>query len=85
MKMRLDVNEIRRRDELPPLERAVSDTLDEYLHRLHGTVTSWADPCLFMEWLEGRGYKIIKATAPENKLKSSDIDKEVVEDESRIS
>jgi len=47
------------RDKLPPLERAVSDTLDEWLVRHHGIFSSWASPYEFIEWLEKRGYKII--------------------------
>lgn len=58
--MEQEVSRIRKREDLPPLERAVSDTLDEYLFRLHGVMTSWADPYCFMEWLKGRGYKIVK-------------------------
>ena len=48
------------RDELSPLERAVSDTLDEWLIRLHGIVSSWSAPNLFIEWLNERGYDIVK-------------------------
>ena len=47
-----------RRDELPPMERAVSDTLDEWLSRLHGVLTSWNGPIEFLEWLGNRGYVV---------------------------
>jgi hypothetical protein len=41
------------------MERAVSDTLDEYLARLQGILaTSWAHPIEFIDWLEKRGYTI---------------------------
>jgi len=48
----------RQRDNLPALERAVSDTLDEYLVRLHGIISSWSHPYEFIEWLNERGYII---------------------------
>ena len=51
---------VNRRADLPPLERAVSDTLDEYLARLHGIMSSWAGPQEFLEWLRGRGYEVIE-------------------------
>ena len=51
---------ILKRDELPPLERAVSDTLDEWLVRMHGIFSSWAFPIEFIEWLKERGYEIRK-------------------------
>ena len=48
-----------KRDELPTLERAVSDTLDEYLARLYGImVSSWAYPDEFIEFLSSRGFCI---------------------------
>lgn len=53
-----DYGIIRKRDDLPELERAVSDTLDEYLYRLHGSICSWAHPFEFIDWLYRRGYKI---------------------------
>lgn len=56
----LNAIHIRQRDKLPPLERAVSDTLDEYMHRLHGVHSSWASPVEFIEWLKKRGYEIVK-------------------------
>jgi len=46
------------RADLPPLERAVSDTLDEWLVRIHGIFSGWASPYEFIEWLEKRGYII---------------------------
>ena len=48
------------RSELPPLERAVSDTLDKWLFRLHGIISSWAAPYLFIEWLAEQGYEIVE-------------------------
>jgi hypothetical protein len=51
---------IRKRADLPPMERAVSDTLDEWLMRGHGIFTSWAAPEDFLFWLEERGYKVVK-------------------------
>ena len=49
----------RRRDDLEPRDRAVSDTLDEYLARLQGIIASgWVHPFEFIEWLEKRGYTI---------------------------
>jgi len=47
-----------KRDDLPPLEQAVSDVLDEYLWRLHGIVSSWSHPREFIQWLNERGYII---------------------------
>ena len=47
-----------KRGALQPLERAVSDTLDEYLSRLHGITSSWAFPDEFIEFLRNRGYII---------------------------
>jgi hypothetical protein len=49
-----------RRTDLPPLERAVSDTLDEWLSRLHGILSSWASPQEFLDWLRGRGYEVVE-------------------------
>lgn len=49
---------IRKRSELPPLEKAVSDTLDEYLHRLFGITSGWVHPYEFLLWLGERGYII---------------------------
>ena len=54
-----NIEAIRKRDDLPELERAVSDTLDEYLMRIHGIASSWAHPSDFMRWLNQRGYKVI--------------------------
>jgi hypothetical protein len=53
-----------KRDALPKLERAVSDTLDEYLSRLHGVFSSWAYPDEFIEFLAERGYIIRKKPSP---------------------
>lgn len=54
------MSEGRKRNELPPRERAVNDTLDEYLARLHGIISSWAYPVEFLEFLEKRGYTVIE-------------------------
>lgn len=48
-----------RRDDLNPVVRAVSDTLDELLWRHHGIATSWSNPESFLKWLRGRGYDVI--------------------------
>ncbi|MBP2704436.1 hypothetical protein JOL79_11485 [Microbispora sp. RL4-1S] len=49
-----------RRDDLPPLERAVSDTLDDHLARNHGILTSSAHPRDFLEALAEHGYQVIE-------------------------
>jgi len=49
----------RKREYLSPLDRAVSDALDEYLMRIHGITTSWAHPLDFLTWLQDRGYDIV--------------------------
>lgn len=55
--------EMPKRDELQPLERAVSDTLDEYLGRLHGIMAcSWVFPDEFIEFLGDRGFCITEKT-----------------------
>ena len=59
------MNEIRQRNALPEKERAISDALDEYLVRLHGILSSWAHPYEFLEWLEKRGYTIVKIAEKE--------------------
>ena len=60
-----DIPNIHRRDDLPEMERAVSDTLDEYLSRCYGIVaTSWAHPYEFILWLEERGYKVVSVEIP---------------------
>lgn len=53
-----DETKSNKRADLPPLERAVSDTLDKYLFRLHGIITSWTYPEEFMLWLNEAGYEI---------------------------
>ena len=50
---------IRKRKELSPKMKAISDTIDEYLVRMHGIHTSWASPVEFLEWLEERNYTIV--------------------------
>ena len=54
-----EISKIRKRADLPPMERAVSDTLDEWLVCEHGVFTSWAAPEDFLFWLEKRGYVIV--------------------------
>jgi hypothetical protein len=51
---------IRERNKLPPLEKAVSDTLDELLFRDFGVMSSWVHPEDFIEFLKDRGYKVVK-------------------------
>lgn len=53
------MSELARRDDLDPLTRAVSDTLDELLFRHHGISTSWSNPESFIKWLAGRGYAVV--------------------------
>ena len=48
-----------KRENLPPLQRAVSDTLDDYMRRLHGIISSWAYPDDFIFNLEKRGYTVV--------------------------
>lgn len=56
------LSEIRTRAELPELERAVSDTLDEHASRIHGIVaSSWSHPVEFLVWLEKHGYIVRSA------------------------
>src|SRR3990172_8371606 len=43
------------RKDLNPLERAVSDTLDEWLSRIHGITSSLSYPQEFIAWLNKRG------------------------------
>ena len=63
----IDRLKINRRDDLDPRERAVSDTLDEYLSRLHGVfATSWVYPIEFIDWLEERGYIIVPVEETQN-------------------
>ena len=57
----MKLSEVNRRANLPPLERAVSDTLDEYLSRMHGIIaSSWVYPVEFLQWLRSRGYEVRK-------------------------
>ena len=48
-----------KRDDLHPLERAVSDTLDELMMTMHGMASSWAHPIEFIDWLREKGYIIV--------------------------
>jgi hypothetical protein len=47
-----------KRDDLPPLERAVSDGLDHVNHACHGLTSSWAYPEEFLEQLGDAGYEV---------------------------
>lgn len=53
-----------RRDDLPPVERAVSDVLDDLLHRHHGIQTSWSNPEDFIALLRDEGYEVVPVSAP---------------------
>jgi hypothetical protein len=48
-----------RREDMPLLQRAVSDVLDEYLVRFHGLTTSHTNPDSFLEWLGEGGYTVV--------------------------
>jgi hypothetical protein len=54
-----DLKRIRCREDLPPLERAVSDVLDEYNVRLMGRVSGWVYPVEFLEFLAEEGYQVV--------------------------
>ena len=51
--------DIRKRNMLAPLDRAISDALDEYLIRIHGITTSWTHPLDFLTWLQDRGHDVV--------------------------
>lgn len=51
------------RDDLDPRLRAVSDALDEYLGRLIGVYSSWSYPAEFIEFLEKRGFTVVRMEA----------------------
>lgn len=51
--------DIRRREELPDRERAVSDALDDLNHSMHGLISSWAYPVEFLEMLAERGFTVV--------------------------
>jgi len=61
------MNEEHIRNNLPPLERALSDTLDEYMINLHGIIQGWAYPDDFIYNLEKRGYKIVSIDKSEGR------------------
>lgn len=54
-----------RRNDLEPLQRAVSDALDELNHRMHGLVSSDAYPDDFLGLLAEHGYAVVPAACPE--------------------
>ena len=56
-----DLRPIRRRDDLPPLERAVSDALDELNVRCYGRVSGWVYPVQFLEFLAQEGHTVVPA------------------------
>ncbi|MEV4174007.1 hypothetical protein [Nonomuraea sp. NPDC049709] len=51
--------EIRRRDDLPARERAVSVALDQLNHICYGTTHSWAYPVDFLDFLADEGYTVV--------------------------
>ena len=48
------------RADLPVMPKAVSDTLDEWLWRMHGVMSGGHHVGVFLEWLHGRGYYVAK-------------------------
>ena len=71
------------RDALAPQLRAVSDTLDEWLMRAHGILSSWQHPDWFLEWLEKRGWTVadkarIEALERENRALRANVSKSVL-------
>ncbi|GAA4221480.1 hypothetical protein FHR32_005104 [Streptosporangium album] len=54
-----DLRPIRRREDLPPLERAVSDALDELNSSMHGMLSSWSYPVEFLEFLAEEGHTVV--------------------------
>lgn len=61
-----------RRDDLDPMTRAVSDTLDELLWRAHGLATSWSNPEWFIDWLGERGYEVVPLVTRPTKAASKE-------------
>ncbi|GAA2554714.1 hypothetical protein GCM10010423_64860 [Streptomyces levis] len=55
-------NQDRKRDEMDPFTRAVSDTLDEYLERIHGVTTSHTYPTDFITFLAENGLRLQQGT-----------------------
>lgn len=64
-----DLRPIRRREGLPPLERAVSDALDELNSSMHGLLSSWSYPVEFLEFLAEEGHTVVPA-APYARVRS---------------
>ena len=54
-----DLKSIRRREDLPPDLRALSDVLDEYLARMHGITSGWVSPVEFREFLAEAGLVVV--------------------------
>jgi hypothetical protein len=48
-----------KRDDLDPMERAVSDALDHVNHACHGLTSSWAYPEEFLEQLGDTGFDVV--------------------------
>lgn len=55
-----DPDDLRREElaEHDPMWAAVADTLDEWLHRLHGITSSNHHAGSFLEWLAANGYRV---------------------------
>jgi hypothetical protein len=49
--------------ETDPMWRAVADTLDEWLHRMHGITSGQHNAGVFLEWLALNGYEVVAKTA----------------------
>jgi len=73
------MSEIRRRVDLPPKERAVSDALDEWLIREHGILESWANPDDFIVFLEKREYIILSNKERDELQRKLDLAREAIE------
>ena len=52
-----------KRDELPEMPKAVADTLDEWLWRMHGIASGGHYVGVFLKWLKRNGYEITPAAA----------------------
>ena len=60
------MNKIRRREDLPPLERAVSEALDQLNHICYGTIHSWSYPVDFLGFLADEGYQVVPLAAQQS-------------------
>ena len=52
-------SELHERAQLSPRLKAISDTLDEWLVRMHGIFSGWAFPEEFETWLKEHGYIVV--------------------------